>query len=44
MMDRRGIIGSKGIVLNKSDKQGKFEPKRDEYILIDIMTKAYRWK
>jgi len=41
------IIGSKGIVLNKSIKRGKFEPKGDEYILVgyDNISKAYRvWK
>jgi len=41
------IIRSKGIVLNKSSKRGKFEPKGDEYILVgyDNISKAYRlWK
>jgi len=41
------IIGSKGIILNKSGKRGKFEPKGDEYILVgyDNISKAYRlWK
>lgn len=41
------MIGAKAIVLDKSKKRGKFQPKGDEYILVGYSqeSKAYRlWK
>lgn len=41
------VIGTKAIVLDKSQKRGKFQPKGDKYVLVGYSqeSKAYRlWK